>query len=63
MTDPRVLVRLDMVIGLLGILAALLSVLVVATAPGLGIPAVLVLAAASAIGSYWYRQERLEAAR
>ena len=62
MSDPRVLVRLDMALGLLGLVVALLAVLVVATAPGIGIPTVLALGVASAVGSYWYRRERLQAA-
>lgn len=63
MTDPRVLVRLDLVLGLLGVIAILLSVQLVATAPGLGIPTVLLVAAATAIASVRYRQALEEAAR
>jgi uncharacterized membrane-anchored protein len=63
MSDPRVLVRLDMILGLIGLIAALLSVLLVVEAPRVGLSAVLLLAAGSALASYRYRQARDEAAR
>ncbi|MFB6354766.1 MAG: hypothetical protein ABEJ92_11860 [Halobacteriales archaeon] len=62
MTDPRVLVRLDMLLGLLGLVVVLLAVQLVVRSPDVGLPVALALAALSALASYWYRREREAAA-
>lgn len=55
MTDPRLLVRLDMALGLLGLVVALLALQVVGVSPATGYVAVLVLGLAAALGAFWYR--------
>ena len=61
MTDPRVLVKLDLLIGLLGVIALLLALGLVADAGVLGLVAVVVIGLGVTIGVRRYRRE-LEAA-
>ena len=61
MTDPRVLVKLDLLIGLLGVVALLLGLLLVAELGTLGLVAVVIIGLGVTIGVRSYRRE-LEAA-
>ncbi|MDZ7701347.1 MAG: hypothetical protein U5J98_04375 [Halobacteriales archaeon] len=63
MTDPRVLVKLDMVIGLLGVIALLLALLVVSDIGSLGLFAVIIIGIAVTIGTRSYRRMLEDAQR
>lgn len=62
MTDPRVLVKLDVLIGLLGIIALLLALQVVLSDPVVGLFAIVVLGLAVTAGVHRYREALEDAA-
>lgn len=62
MTDPRVLVKLDVLIGLLGVIALLLALQVVLSDPVVGLFAIVVLGLAVTAGVHRYREALEDAA-